>query len=166
MQGQVPRKIGRGMWILTWVILLGLLYVYFDQYLADRHNPNRHLNANGHGEVVLQRNRAGHYIAPGTINGVAVRFLLDTGATSVSIPQQVAERIGLKRGTRYQVRTASGTADVYTTELDHIELGGISLDNIRAHINPHMAGDTVLLGMSFMQHLELVQKGDTLTLRY
>ena len=77
----------------------------------------------------------------------------------------MAEKIGLQRGYRSEVSTANGNIDVYQSQLDKVQLGGIKLHNIRGHINPHMDGETVLLGMSFMQHLEIIQKGDTLTLR-
>ncbi len=166
MTEQTPQRIGKTFWVLTWVSLLGLLYLYFSSYLDDQNRPNRHLSSTDSDQVVLKRNRAGHYVAPGAINGHKVKFLLDTGATSVSIPEQIAQQIGLNPGPRYQVTTASGRVDVYSTTLDQIQLGSIVLQDIRAHINPHMPGDTVLLGMSFMQHLELIQKGDTLTLRY
>ncbi|MCP4595073.1 TIGR02281 family clan AA aspartic protease [Neptuniibacter sp.] len=160
------KKIGQGMWAVAWVILLGLLYLYFDKTVADKYNPNRALTATqSNAPVVLKRNRSGHYIAPGKINGVKVTFLLDTGATTISVPQSVADEIGLLRGHRQQVGTANGTIDVYASELDTVQLGSITLQNIRGHINPHMEGKTVLLGMSFMRHLEMTQKGDTLTLR-
>ncbi len=166
MTEQTPQRIGKAFWILTWISLLGLLYLFFSSYLDDRQRPNRDLVSSDSGQVVLKRNRGGHCVAPGLINDYPVRFLLDTGATSVSIPEKVAAQIGLQRGPRYQVTTASGRVDVYSTTLDSIQLGGIVLQDIRGHINPHMPGETVLLGMSFMQHLELNQKGDTLTLRY
>ena len=54
---------------------------------------------------------------------------------------------------------------MYDTVADEVRLGNIVLRQVRASINPHMLGDTVLLGMSFMKNLELVQKGDTLTIR-
>jgi len=160
-----PRQIGKGMWAVAWVLFLGLLYLFFENKVNDRHNPNRNLIAGSSNEVVLQRNRAGHYVAPGEINGHPVTFLLDTGATTISVPQQVAVRLGLKPGLRQQVGTANGVVDVYRTDLNQVTLGGITQMNVRGHINPHMSGETVLLGMSFMQYLEIIQKGNTLTLR-
>ena len=60
--------------------------------------------------------------------------------------------------------TANGVISVYATRLDRVQLGGIEQRNVPASINPFMADDTVLLGMSFMQHLELVQRDGQLTL--
>ena len=96
--------------IIAWIVLLGMMTAFFQGKLNDQSNPNRTVDSSrsddGRAEVVLQRNRMGHYVANGTINGVSVTFLLDTGATA-----------------------------------------------------------EVLLGMSFLKHLEMVQRGDTLTLR-
>ncbi len=160
-----PKRIGQGMWAVAWVMLLGLLYLFFEDQVKEKYNPNHDLVTDSSAEVILKRNRSGHYVAPGEINGTPVIFLLDTGATTISIPEAVAERIGLERGFRSEVSTANGNIDVYNSRLDSVQLGGITLHNIRGHINPYMEGETVLLGMSFMQHLEIIQKGDTLTLR-
>ena len=104
-------------------------------------------------------------MAPCKINGTDVVFLLDTGATTVSIPSNVAEKIGLEYGRKQQVGTANGVIDVYSTKLSSVQLGGITMNNIRGHINPYMDNSTVLLGMSFMRDLEIIQKGDSLTLK-
>ncbi|WP_415903050.1 TIGR02281 family clan AA aspartic protease [Neptuniibacter sp. QD29_5] len=160
-----PKRIGQGMWAVAWVLFLGMLWLFFEEQVNDKYNPNRNLVTSSSNEVVLQQNRAGHYVAPGEINGQPVIFLLDTGATNISVPQEVADRIGLRPGLKRQVDTANGVIDVYNTELNTVTLGGISMQNVRGHINPHMDGETVLLGMSFMKYLEIIQKGNTLTLR-
>jgi len=82
-----------------------------------------------------------------------VRFLLDTGATDISVPGALANRLRLTPGKTSYASTANGTIKVYGTRLDSVALGGLSLANVSAHINPHMQGDTVLLGMSFLQHI-------------
>lgn len=160
-----PKRLGQGMWTIAWLLMMGMLYLYFDDLIEERYNPNQALVSDTAAEVVLKRNHAGHYVAPGFINGHKVVFLLDTGATTISVPQNVAEKIGLRAGLKQQVGTANGTIDVFHTELDTVSLGGITLQKVRGHINPYMQGDTVLLGMSFMQYLEITQKGDTLTLK-
>ncbi|WP_286237213.1 retropepsin-like aspartic protease family protein [Neptuniibacter halophilus] len=163
---QTPKRIGQAMWFAAWVLLLAMLYLFFADQVEEKYNPNRDLVATSAQEVTLKRNRAGHYLAPGQINGQPVNFLLDTGATTISIPQSVADRLQLQPGIRQQVNTANGSINVYAAKLDSVSLGGITLRQIQGHINPHMDGDTVLLGMSFMKNLEIRQKGDYLTLKY
>jgi aspartyl protease family protein len=151
---------------LTWVIILGVFYLLFQDQLLQKHDPNYDLATTKSSEpVVLQRNRQGHYVAPGSINGKPVRFLLDTGATDISIPGVLADRLKLTPGRASYANTANGTIKVYDTLLDSVALGGLSLPNVSAHINPHMRGETILLGMSFLQHLEITQRGNTLTLQ-
>lgn len=168
---QNQQRTGTVMIFLACILVLGLLTLVFSDLLDRRENPNRNLaeysasDAGGPREVVLQRSYGGHYIAPGTINGETVRFLLDTGATQVSIPATVAERIGLESGRRSWVSTANGTVPVYSTVLDEVTLGNIVMRNVSAHINPHIESDTVLLGMSFMKYLEIIQRDGQLTLR-
>jgi aspartyl protease family protein len=154
--------------VLAWLLILGLLTVFFDGLLGWRENPNQRLQSsveNGIREVVLRQNSQGHYLAPGTINGHPVVFLLDTGATSVSVPAELGERLGLSPGPAEPVTTANGVISVYRTLIEQLELGPIRLHEVRAHLNPHMEADVVLLGMSAMRHLELVQRDGTLTLR-
>jgi len=163
------KKTGRHMLLLAWAIALGLLALLFSGVLERQYNPNQTVNSsiseNGVREVVLKRNRQGHYVTRGQINGQPVVFLLDTGATQVSIPQKVAQRLALKAGAPSYSQTANGTIQTYATRLDRIGIGDIQLTNIRAQINPYFEGEEILLGMSFLKRLELIQRGDTLTLR-
>ncbi|SFK47651.1 retropepsin-like aspartic protease family protein [Methylophaga sulfidovorans] len=153
--------------ILFWLFLMGSLTLFFNGYIQQRDNPNQALVAanSGSGEVTLKRNRDGHYLAPGYINGHPVNFLLDTGATNVSIPAAIAEAAGLKKGTTSMVSTANGVVPVFQTDVDTVRLGGITLEHVDASINPHMSDGVVLLGMSFMKHLDITQRNGVMTLR-
>ena len=167
--GDTERLLGKGMIYAAWILALGLLTWAFSGFLDYQHNPNRHAVATtddrGNIEVTLQRNRAGHYLAGGRIDGQPVVFLLDTGATDVAVPAALADRLGLQRKYRSVSRTANGNITTWSTRLQSVDLGGIRRHNVRASILPNMTGNEVLLGMSFLKHLELVQRGDTLTLR-
>ena len=163
------KSFGKGMMLAAWLLLLAVLAISFNALLERQSNPNQNpqgsVDAQGIREVVLKRNRAGHYVATGRINGAAARFLLDTGATDVAIPESLAERLGLKRGAAFLSRTANGTVTAWRTRLDEVALGPVVLNNVKASILPTMQGDDVLLGMSFLKKLELVQRGSSLTLR-
>jgi len=160
------RRLGKGMIIAAWVLALGLLTLFFNGVLERQYNPNQQLvNLDEPHEVVLVRNKYGHYVATGEINDEAVVFLLDTGATDVAVPDALARRLNLKRGAQLISNTANGQVKSWRTRLERVNLGGIVLTNVRASILPSMEGEEVLLGMSFLKQLELVQQGDTLTIR-
>jgi len=162
-------KMGQGMIYIAWLLLLAMLTFGFNNYLDQQNNPNQNIATEWNhntAEVRLKQNRYGHYVANGQINNIPVTFLLDTGATLISIPEQVAKKLHLKKGYPRQSRTANGTITVFDTRLDSASIGAIELKNIRASINPHMNGNEILLGMSFMKHLEIIQKGKELVLKY
>ncbi len=151
-----------------WLLLLGLLTLFFNDVLETQYNPNQQIasiHRDGRDEIVLERNKYGHYVATGMINQQPVVFMLDTGATDISIPANVAHRLGLEAGRPLTYQTANGPAINYATQLDSVSLGNITLYNLPASINPNVDHDDVLLGMSFLKHLEFSQKGNTLTLR-
>jgi aspartyl protease family protein len=163
---QTSDKFGRSMVFVSWILALALFTLLAQDWLDGVYNPNRSLTslhvAGGEQQIVLKRNRYGHYVSSGMINGRPATFLLDTGATDVVIPEGLAEEYSLQRGPAYQSVTANGVIQVYGTLLNTIELGPIRLYNVQAAINPHMDGDEVLLGMSFLKYLKFNQQGDEL----
>ena len=163
------RTAGKGMLILSFTIGLILLTMGFDTLLQEQINPNRNPESkellSGIREVTLRRNPQGHYIADGTINGVPVTFLVDTGATDVAIPETIASQANLKKGIARIAATANGSVHVYATELNSLTLGNISLQNVSASITPTMFNNTILLGMSALKEIDFSQVGATLTLR-
>lgn len=163
------KQLGQGMLIACFVLILGGLTLFFDDFLKHQNNPNQNPasfeTSDGRREVVLEQNRQGHYVASGTINGLSVTFLLDTGATDVAIPATIADRAGLSRGSRSQAATANGIINVFSTSLDELSIGNIRLHNVNASITSNMPGETILLGMSALRQVEITQRGQTLTLR-
>lgn len=168
-QGMNTRGIGKWMMVVAWVLLLALLSFLFSDVLERQYNPNQEPvtghDSQGNAQVVLTRNRAGHYVASGRINGHPVRFLLDTGATDVALSIGLAERLQLPRGAQTLSRTANGTVATWSTRLSEVELGEIVQRDVKASVLPGMGEDEVLLGMSFLKRLELIQRGNQLTLR-
>ena len=119
----------------------------------------------GRQTAVLAADTRGHFIAEGTVNGGHVRFLVDTGATAVSLPASDALRLGLdyRGGQRIRMQTANGTALAYSTKLERIKIGNIELYNVDAIVienDLHVA----LLGMTFLNRVEMKRDGHTMTL--
>lgn len=163
-----PPRLGKGMIILAWILALGLLTWLFNGYLERRHNPNQQVisrsSPGGETEIVLRRNDYGHYVTSGEINGRPVRFMIDTGASDVAIPADIADRLGLERGRAVRYQTANGFATGYLTHLDELAIGDLVVRDVRASINPTYRSDDILLGMSVLRRLEFTQRGDRLIL--
>ena len=169
-KNNTPPLLSRNFLIVGWIVVIGLLTLVAGQWEERQHNPNQQpitqLSAESAPEVVLQRNRYGHYVTSGLINGREVTLLLDTGATYVAVPENMAEKLGLRKMARGQSSTANGVVDTYLTRIDRLSIGNIELYNIAASINPGLNHDTsILLGMSVLKNIEFTQRGDQLTLK-
>ncbi|WP_416306104.1 retropepsin-like aspartic protease family protein [Neptunicella sp. SCSIO 80796] len=161
------QKFGKGMFVLAWISALLLLSLWFDDLLDKQFNPNQQpqsLQTSDSIMVVLEQNRQGHYVASGTINRQPVTYLLDTGATQVSIPAHLASQLNLQSGYSQQVSTANGNIRVYSTRIDELTLGDIVLHDIPAHLNPAIDSDEILLGMSALRKLDFQQQNGALVL--
>ncbi len=153
----------------AWILVLGMMVWFFGVLETNKRNPNQnvhtHILESGEKKVVLQSGRYGHYVTTGRINNQKVTFLIDTGASHVSIPYRAAKKLGLKQGAPLLVSTANGTVTVYATTLNTVSIGEITLHDIKASVNPHMQGEKILLGMSFLRYLSVAHQGNQLTLR-
>ena len=116
--------------------------------------------------VSLTADSRGHFITTGSVNGISVRFLVDTGASSVALSVDEAKRAGVNylAGSRGRVQTANGPALVYNVKLDAVRVGDITLNNVDAAIVDSDKLGIALLGMSFLNRMEMKRAGDTLTL--
>jgi aspartyl protease family protein len=114
--------------------------------------------------VTLAADDNGHFMAEGQVNGAHVRFLVDTGATLVTLPASEAERIGIdyKGGQQLVSQTASGSVIVYRVRLDSVSVGSMTLHSVDAVVSPGL--QLTLLGMSFLNRTEMRREGANLTL--
>ncbi len=163
------KKLGMMFTTMGWVLGFLLLALLFSSVLDRQDNPNRQLTSITNGdfeELVLTRNRSGHYIFSGEINDRAVDFLVDTGATTTSVPGELAASLDLQAGRAINVQTAAGTTRAYLTRLNSLSMAGIELNNVRATIIPEMNADEVLLGMNVLKDMELIQRGNELIIRH
>ena len=115
--------------------------------------------------VTLAADPSGHFLAEGSINGHATRFVVDTGATTIALPAADAVRLGLdyRKGVPAHTRTAAGVVPVYRVTLASVRLGDIEVTNVEG-IVIEQGLDIALLGMSFLSRLDMRQEGRTMTL--
>ena len=115
--------------------------------------------------VTLAADSRGHFVTEGAVNGSSVRFLVDTGATSIALPARDAERLGIdyRKGRRAITQTANGPVNVYRVNLTTVRLGDIELQAVDAVVI-EQGLDIALLGMSFLNRVEMKRDGATMTL--
>lgn len=120
---------------------------------------------NSSGRTTILADSRGHFFTEGSINGISVRFLVDTGATSVSLSAADARRLGItyRNGRRAYAGTANGVITVYVVRLDNVRVGDIALSNVEATVSEG-AAHVALLGMSFLNRTQMSRDGDRLTL--
>ena len=116
--------------------------------------------------VTLFADSNGHFFTEGSINGAPVQFLIDTGATMISISSVEAKRLGINylKGRRGLVSTANGVVPVYTVKLDEVKLGDISMNNVDALVHEGNTLPIALMGMSFLSRVEMKREGTQMTL--
>jgi len=108
----------------------------------------------------------GHFVAYGQVNGIPIRFTIDTGATYISLPASEARRLGLDylKGRKAVMETANGIAAAYRIRLDTVRIGDLVVNNVDAVV---MEGDSLpvaLLGMSFLNRMDIRREGQVMTL--
>jgi aspartyl protease family protein len=115
--------------------------------------------------VTLAADPRGHFVAEGAVNGNPVRFLIDTGATTVALPASEAQRLGIdyRKGQRGFTNTAGGVVAVYRVRFDTVKLGAIELAGVDGMVI-EQGLDLALLGMSFLNRVEMKRDGHTMML--
>jgi aspartyl protease family protein len=115
--------------------------------------------------VTLAADPRGHFVSQGSINGNPVRFLVDTGASTVALPAAEAQRLGIdyRKGERGFTNTAGGVVPVYRVRFDSVKLGSIELSGVDG-IVIEQGLDIALLGMTFLNRVEMKRDGQTMVL--
>lgn len=116
--------------------------------------------------VVLQADARGHFLANAMINGISMPVLVDTGASAVALNLRDAQRLGVNLAGAQQVTvsTAGGPRKALRTRLAVVQLGEVVLRDVEANVSIGNELPIVLLGMSFLNQVELQRTGSTLTL--
>ena len=116
-------------------------------------------------EIVLTAGTGGHFTTDGQINGKAVSFMVDTGASSIAMGQAEADRIGLnyKNSPRGFTETANGRVPISVVTLSSVRVGDIEIANVQAVVMP-MAMTHILLGNSFLTRFQMKRDNDVMRL--
>lgn len=122
-------------------------------------------DSGGPPSVTLAADSQGHFITQGSINSNATRFLVDTGATTVAMSSAEARRLGIayQNGERGFSSTANGIAPVYRVSLNNVKVGAISLNGVTGTVH-ESAMPVVLLGMSFLNRVNMRREGNSMVL--
>jgi aspartyl protease family protein len=124
-------------------------------------------NGSGPQTAVLTANGQGHFFTTGSINGNSTRMVVDTGATSVSLSGAEARRLGIeyRNGERGVMSTANGNVQAYRVSLNTVKVGDIVLNQVDGIVVEGSSPPVTLLGMSFLNRVEMKREGDSMTLR-
>lgn len=140
--------------LLTIWLLIGLaLFLGFKVWEREREASRFQMAGQA---IVLTRSEDGHFHWPGRVGGIAVDFLVDTGATATALPQTLAERAGLKPLGAVRTQTAAGTARGFVARADIALEGGVRADRLAVTVLPDLAAP--LLGMDVLGRLHFSQK--------
>jgi aspartyl protease family protein len=150
---------------------VGAVFEYQGRTLERRLDGRVHAavdSPQGRDDVLIFRDRRGMFKTVGSINGLPVGFLVDTGASSVAMNSTQARRLGIDfrvQGEPTYVTTASDVTRAYQLKLDVVKVGAIQLRNVTAVVLDGAQPAEVLLGMSFLGRVAMINESDKLILR-
>lgn len=145
--------------LIVWLLVGTGVFLGVQAFLAERQRAR--FTADG-GVIELRRSADGHFHWPGQLNGVAVEFLVDTGATRSAVPQALAERAGLVSEGLTQAGTAGGTVQGWVARGDLELRGGVRVDRLVLTVLPALGAP--LLGMDVLSKLRFSQQDGVLRL--
>ena len=145
--------------VTLWLLIGGALFLAVQAWQAEQQRARFTVD----GAVIeLRRSPDGHFHWPGRVNGVAVDFLVDTGATRTALPLALAERAGLQPEGAVSSATAGVVVQGLSSRADVALDGGVQAERLRVTVLPALASP--LLGMDLLSRLHFTQRGDVLRL--
>ena len=123
-------------------------------------------SANSNASVTLYASAGGHFVSECKINGAALKFLIDTGATTVALNSGDAKfaNIDYKKGEPVLVSTANGVVTAYRVTIANLKIGGITLSQVEGSVLEGGFPSVVLMGMSALNRMDVKHQGSTMTL--
>jgi aspartyl protease family protein len=147
--------------ILFWALVMGGLYLAMDHYLKPKPAV-----VSAQGDLVIPRSRDGHFYALGEINGRPVRFLVDTGASLVTVSHQFARQASISGGQPTVFRTANGELNGSVVSGITVSVGPMTVTGLRLGVG--LQGhddDAALLGQSFLSKFDVVLQKNQMILQ-
>jgi len=123
-------------------------------------------SANSNASVTLYASAGGHFVSECKINGAALKFLIDTGATTVALNSGDAKfaKIDYKKGEPVLVSTANGVVTAYRVTIANLKIGNITLSQVEGSVLEGGFPSVVLMGMSALNRMDVRHQGSTMTL--
>ena len=156
--GEMPRTLKLA---TVWLLLGALVFIAVQAWQSQQRRARVSVDTVS-GAIELRRAADGHFHWPGTVNGIAVDFLVDTGATGTAIPQALADRAGLVAEGRVQSSTAGGVVQGTLARADVDLRGGVRAERLRVAVLPRL--ESPLLGMDVLGKLRFTQSDGVLRL--
>lgn len=149
-------------WVAVWAAILTAVYLVADRLTAPP--PVARVLAGGQQELVIAAARNGHYYIEGAVNGIPITFMVDTGATYVSVDAAFAARAKLPEGIPGYFNTANGSVEGRVVKGQTVRADGFEVEGLSVAVMP-ARGDDGLLGQNFLRQFEVSQSGGTMRLR-
>ena len=149
------------LFLLFWLVVMGGMYLAMQHFLKPAQ-----AKVMADGAVRIERGMDGHFRVRGYVNDQPVTFLVDTGASSVSVTDVLADRAGLEGGAKVRFRTANGERDGRIVVADEVRIASLRVRDVR--VGTGYTGDDsddALLGQNFLRFFDVQMSGDEMLLR-
>ncbi|MDP4772269.1 MAG: retroviral-like aspartic protease family protein [Limnohabitans sp.] len=149
----------------VWLAVAGVLYLVFDQ-IEQKRQTSLKPYALSSGDLVIPRQRDGHFHVEGEVNRQPVRFLVDTGASHVSVSQALATQAGLPEGQNITLHTANGQRPGQLVRDVPVRAGHLVMNDTSVTVGlTGMPLEQALLGQAFLKHFDVEIRRDVMVLR-
>lgn len=156
-----PTRTGLIPMMIFWCVVMGLLYLLMTHYLKPKQAK---VLANG--DLVISRSQDGHFYTTGRINGQEAKFLVDTGASLVSVSEGFARKAFIRGGVPTTFKTANGDRPGLVVEGVGVSIGPVSVTNVKVGVGLHVGAENVaLLGQSFLSKFDITMNKNQMVLR-
>ena len=147
--------------LFIWIAIFSVVYIFFDKQQQPKVATGK--GGGMFSKIVIPRSLDGHYYVRGSVNGYPVDFMVDTGASVVSISRSLAKKANLPKGVSANFSTAGGVVMGEVVSDQTVEAGGIIVNGISISVG--IQGNVSLLGQNFLRRVDVLQSNDTMTLQ-